>query len=766
MKKPFGKMMKVWALGALGIVVGGTFFSCSDEIAESNRFTFTGELIADHLQKHPEKYENFCKILRQAKISNNASDILTTLSTYGSYTCFAPTNEAIERYLEQKYTEYIESVEANKLDPSVKIRNTGITSPNLEDLSDSMATVIAKNHLIEEAFSTIAVNKGALPKKTMSRRTVDIDWKKDDQGYSYPTLNTIKVLEKDIETENGYIHCIDGAFSPSDQPTSTLLSTQPGFKLFSDALRETGFDDYLTKFELDPNYVGLGQYGIPFITQNKQEPPYPESKNQGFTLLVETDSLLADPSNNSLGLSIQSIEDLEWFAANYYIDIKKDGYIVKDEGKRDFGYINDKGEAISYKGKYTDPLNPLYKFIAYHIIDRKLLYSSSRGPGGFIMENYYKTATSDDGTESIDPNNFDSEENMPKDFDRYDYFETALNTPIKVTKPFSNQVTTYTRINGQSGMLRDEIVINYAQEMGERCLDPKMRHHINVVVEDQSTARSRPGLNDFISEAVNGYIYTIDKILVYDETEMAGNILDERMRWDVFSLFPELTSNDVRWVPIDNYTLVYIPENYSSRLKHNNTDTHIYYLRPYNTGLGTTGGGYANYQGDEMLVTGKYDFEYRIPFLPKGKYEIRFGFSASDARGVAQFYFDGNICGIPLDMRSQNSAFMGWFEESMSDEDNRKNDKAMRNRGFMKAPASIFGDGGGEIGIKNMRYAESAFRRVLGQYDIEPGKEYWLRFKDVTEGGSEDKPNEFNQDYLEIVPVGIINNPGKPEDIY
>jgi hypothetical protein len=36
----------------------------------------------------------------------------------------------------------------------------------------------------------------------------------------------------------------------------------------------------------------------------------------------------------------------------------------------------------------------------------------------------------------------------------------------------------------------------------------------------------------------------------------------------------------------------------------------------------------------------------------------------------------------------------------------------------------------------------------------------------VTEGGSETKPNEFNQDYLEIVPIKIITDPAKPEDIY
>jgi hypothetical protein len=54
-------------------------------------------------------------------------------------------------------------------------------------------------------------------------------------------------------------------------------------------------------------------------------------------------------------------------------------------------------------------------------------------------------------------------------------------------------------------------------------------------------------------------------------------------------------------------------------------------------------------------------------------------------------------------------------------------------------------------------------RRILGTYELTPGKDYWLRFKDVTEASSTAQ-NEFNQDYLEIVPVGIINNAGKPED--
>ena len=729
MKKPFGNKMKVLAFSTMALVAGSVFTSCRQEIAEESRFTFTGELIADHLKNNPDKYSYFCEILDQAKIGKKAGSMLTTLSTYGSYTCFAPTNQAIERYLQEKYQEYQASVDSNKIDPSFKIVNTGITSPYLKDLTDSMAAVIAKNHILEQGLTTIEVGNGAFPKKTMNRRSVMLGWRNDENGLPVATADGIDIIEQNIETENGYIHSIDGALAPSDQPTSTLLASQSEFSLFSEALAKTGLDEYLTRYEINPDYDGLGLYGPKFKTQNNQEPPYPEANNQGFTLLVETDDLFADPTKNSFGKSIQSLDDLIEYAERWY----------GTEAKNDF----------------TNPANALYKFVAYHIIDRKLLYKSGKGPGGFLMEDY-RTIT--DG--EPDKGKFDSEENMPANYDRYDYFETALpHTSIKITKPFTN-----------TGDLKNAIVANYAQELGTFYVDTAMIRHINVVIEDASTTAQRPGLENFQQQAINGMIYTIDKILIYNENEMKGNILNERMRWDIFSLFPELTNNDVRWMPEDaTYTLTYIPEDYSTRLRHNNTDTHIYYLRPHNS---TYDGGYANYQGDEMLVTGKYDFQYRIPYVPAGSYEVRFGFSASNARGVAQFYFgeEGKlqICGIPLDMRDSESnlAYMGWFDDEENEEDNRKNDKAMRNRGFMKAPASIWlGSYDASKPAKSMRYANRAFRRIIGTYQLDNTKNYWLRFKDVTEGGTDDKPNEFNQDYMEIVPVGIINNPGKPEDI-
>lgn len=724
MRKTF-QNLKAWALASLVLLSGATFVGCEDEVDQENRFTFKGELIATYLENNPERFSNFVTILSKAKIGKKSSgSILKTLATYGSYTCFAPTNEAIETYLQTEYDKYIESIEMNKQDESFPIYRTGIHSPYLEDLSDSMATVIAKNHIIEMAYMTADVSTGAFPMSTMNRRSTLIDFYTDSLGRVYPLLNNnAKIIEQDLEKENGYIQVIDAVLSPSDRNTAELLEQHSAFSIMSQAVLKTGLDSLLNIYDIDPDYDNT-LYGPPFETQNKMEPPYPVEHKQKYTLLVESNDLLADPTKNHLGMSIQSIEDLEKFAAVWY------------------------GEEAM--GDYTNPKNPLYKFVAYHIIDRKLLYSSSTGCGGFIMENYLHK-------------DFNSEVNLPSTFDRYDYFETMLPyTMIKVTKPFTNESTYVPYGSDESVLFKQQIVINYAQDKGTACINPNMKYHLNVVVEDAQTGNRRMHHGEeYKQESINGILHTIDKILIYNEDEMAGNVLKERMRWDIISIFPELTSNGVRWAQRDNYTLTYIPYEFSTRLKVNNTQTDIYYLRPYPPQ--GVDGGYANYMGDELLVTGKYDFQYRLPHVPAGNYEIRFGFSQSDARGVAQFYLDGKICGIPVDMRNtaENQIVIGWFdEEGMSEDEIKENDKAMRNRGFMKGPANCHLSND----KKSMRESKLAIRKIIGTYRLDPG-EHWLRFKDVMEN-STGKLNEFNQDYLEIVPTSIINDPTKPEDIY
>ena len=91
----------------------------------------------------------------------------------------------------------------------------------------------------------------------------------------------------------------------------------------------------------------------------------------------------------------------------------------------------------------------------------------------------------------------------------------------------------------------------------------------------------------------------------------------------------------------------------------------------------------------------------------------------------------------------------------------------------MKAPANVcvfqgsnwsYGNADAALNTRPMRDSDQAMRRIITTNQvITPKKEgHWIRVKNVTQGG--DRTRQFNQDYLEIVPKSVYNNPGKPED--
>lgn len=694
MNKPTFKFFKKASLCLMLLMSGCFATSCFEDVTDEQRFTFTGELIADHLASDTI-YEKFVTILKKASLNEDVpSSIFMTLSTYGSYTCFAPTNAAIDEYLREK----------------MKDPKSGITSMDIELLDDSIATEIAKNHIIEKGYKTMDTPDGEFPKATMNRRTVTLTTKSGEVWLD----NTSRIINKDgyemdYETENGIIQTIDKVINPSTKKVWEQILMYPELKLFGDAIVETGLDSLLDIYEYSSDYIG-DEEAVKFV-KNEGEAYSPLERKQRYTVLVETNELLANPENNHLGLEIKSLEDLETLAQEFY-------------GKK-------------APGKYKDPQNALHQFIRYHIIDRQLHYTG--GPGGFIMEQYVS------GDEK-----FKSESNLPTTFDRYDYFETMLPySMIKVTRPFTNN------------NYKNDIVINYAQENGTLCNIPNMQKYLNVIVLKKEDS----GVQNFNQKALNGALHTINKILIYNEDEMAGNVLNERMRWDISSLFPEWTNNGVRWEENSIRKTTYIPDGYSERLRVRGVvaNTTILYLRPH----GTSTGGYPNYQGDELLAIGKYDFEYRIPHVPSGSYEIRFGYSTSTERAITQFYYDNETCDIPVDMAlGSKDPLIGWVDEDdkTTETEKRENDRNMQNRLYMKGPASCVLDT--ESGA-TMRESPLALRKIIGRFKIDKG-DHWLRFKNVTENEKTDNGNwvQFNQDFLEIVPVSVIENKANPEDQY
>ena len=61
-------------------ILSSTLLSCSEDIDQSNRYTFTGETIADYLQNREDTYSSFTQILKQASLGkSSASNILALM---------------------------------------------------------------------------------------------------------------------------------------------------------------------------------------------------------------------------------------------------------------------------------------------------------------------------------------------------------------------------------------------------------------------------------------------------------------------------------------------------------------------------------------------------------------------------------------------------------------------------------------------------------------------------------------------------------------
>ena len=116
---------------------------------------------------------------------------------------------------------------------------------------------------------------------------------------------------------------------------------------------------------------------------------------------------------------------------------------------------------------------------------------------------------------------------------------------------------------------------------------------------------------NFDQMAINGILHPIDKILVYNENEMYGNILNERIRIDLPSLVPELSCNDIRYNTSLNNNFT-IPRGYSDKLK-------------ISSGVVNILGGYAGYNADMFVLDDDFDVEFTLPPLPPRVYEVRVG---------------------------------------------------------------------------------------------------------------------------------------------
>jgi uncharacterized surface protein with fasciclin (FAS1) repeats len=121
------------------------------------------------------------------------------LHGYGSYTFFAPTDEAFKTYL------------------------ASIGKTDISQLTQEEANTIIKYHVIRDSVKTTDLIDGRLPSPTISGKYLTSKVESDSQDNAWYVINRQgKIVDNDISCDNGVVQVVDAVLIP---PAKTIMQT-------------------------------------------------------------------------------------------------------------------------------------------------------------------------------------------------------------------------------------------------------------------------------------------------------------------------------------------------------------------------------------------------------------------------------------------------------------------------------------------------------------------------------------------------------------
>ena len=712
---------KFLRLMAAGLVFFG-LVACNPEPDESNRYTATNETIGSFIKKD-SMLTSFDYILTRVGLDR-------MMMSYGQYTCYAPNNDGIQEYIDSLYRDP-ESVEAGNPHNGMEDHgDLGVGQhAQLEWLSDSLCNDIARYHLANELYSIVEMGGSGVTISTMLGRPLSS--KVDSLGYT--VLNDVaRVLSEDNLVENGIVHIMDKVAPRSTRLLADELERQEEFKLFSWALEVTGMCDSITKSTKGIKYTIQDLNGDNRDTGGESL-YWPEECKVAYTIFAETDAVLASKGITTEEQLVEYANRIYGGATGWYDNLIEKGLWNSDQQQ----YV----KSVSTGSDYHNRNNALNMFVSYHI-----LYAGM-AKDQLLFEN--KTGV------SVATSCW----NYANNADQYDYYETMLpQTILKIWKPYGQKylyINRYQTFNTLTDSLATMGINNHT------LIYPGAR------IE-------RDNVKDII--AYNGYVHRINDILVYDE-QVPNGVLNERMRFESTTMLPEFINNGFR----------YMLSSEASALNAGGSGARIAFPMQFFDGVKCYSessllrynikGYYNAYQADCFQGWGKYDLAVRIHPVPSGLYELRMAYSPMGHGGFMQFYIgtssnmqDMQAMSIPLDVTidelDPRIGWTSWYEEA---DLGVATDEAMRNRGYMRGPMSYTShpERGWDNQDANQRgssYGNVILRRILDTRNFKQSEDYWLRIKNVLPDGDTNKKWQF--DYVELVPMSVINNEMYSEDWY
>ena len=464
---------------SLLLVAAGMFAlaSCDNEPDGDDLYTSTGKSINDYILED-EELSSFEYILQRIGMDKN-------LSAWGTYTCFAPTNDGVTAYLDSLWN-----------DDECRIPHNGMTENSLEGLTDSLCNDIVKYHLLNGVYNIVdlAESSGSLNTLlgyTVSTEVVD----------GYTLMNAARIISADNEAVNGIFHKTDAVIARSSRLIGDEMDHVEGYSIFNEAFKLCGLDKLLTQSKKNETYTINDNYDVSASDGTKTNTLFwPEECRVGYTIFAESDEVLK--KNH-----INNVDDLIQYANNQYKDCAEW-----------YDYVAEKGITVSTGDDYENQWNALNMFVRYHILKVNMAKDQ------FVFES--------------GSNAYWNYNNTICGGEPYDFYETFLpNTLIKIWEPQAYACGTST--NGLSKRLYinryrpNNTLTDEVGTLGSAAMHGTIRENIRI---DTSLNR----------QAHNGHIHGITDMLVYDWS-VKNEVLHERLRFEATTFLPEFINNGFRY---------------------------------------------------------------------------------------------------------------------------------------------------------------------------------------------------------------------------
>ena len=698
----------------LGLVGVMGLTSCNPEPDESDLFTATGETAANYIDRKPE-LSSFKQILTRVGLFRN-------LSAYGEYTCFIPTNDAVAAYIDELYN-----------DPDAALLHNGMTENSLEGLTDSLCNDIARYHLVAgSVMTTIDMGGGTGSISTMLR----IPFTSDGTSGKIVLNKVATIIEPDSVVTNGVVHVIDKVIPRNTRLLPEEMERLSEFSIFSKALELTGLADSITKSrkDVDYNIENLDKMDVSSAGAVTDRLYMPDDCKVMYTVFAEPDSIMRLNG-------IETIDDLIKYANGVY-----------GGAAAWYDYLNEMGESVSTGDDYTNRFNALNMFVAYHILyagmpEDELVYERSTKWMKALTWNYVNDA-------------------QP-----FDYYETMLpNTILKIwqPQPMVTRKSLYINRYMTFNTLTDEI-----GTMGSAGMHTVLRDGVKI----NRTTDCAVGAQNWNIQTFNGYIHSLQGMLVYDELVPRG-VLHERLRFDSTTFLPEMINNGFRMSNSEEISAlnaggsgarVAFPLNYFDNVVSYTKENRFRY---------NVKGAYNAWQADTFQGWGDYDLAVKLPPLPTNTYEFRIFYTPMSHGGMMQFYLgtSSNLqsmmaLDVPLDVRIEYTdpriGSTPFYEE---DDLGVATDAALRNRGYMRGLFSYvdhpeYGDGNATDHNMRSDARNASFRKIMGRMYLKQSEEHWFRIKNVIPNDG-NLARKWQLDYIEFVPIDVVDNDTYAEDWY